>query len=190
MAKDYSRRELFSLFRRRPDPAPAPAPPEAAAPTPDPLRPPGAVFDALLVDKCSRCGKCVDACPREAIFPLDASFGRAAGTPAIIARQAPCVVCEGLQCTAVCPTHVLAKVAVFDVQMGTAVVAPPRCLTFQGEPCSTCVEACPVPGALTADAGGHPMVDELRCIGCGVCEHVCPTAVASIVVAPARPIAR
>lgn len=176
-----SRRELFTFWRRRKEKEPAPPP--------DPLRPPGAVFDELLVDTCARCGKCVAACPRDAIRPLDASWGRARGTPAIVPREAPCVVCEGLACTWVCPSGALRRIAVFDVQMGTAELQPGRCLAFLGTPCSACVQACPVPGALAA-VDGRPVVDPARCIGCGVCEHVCPTEPAAVTVAPARPIAR
>ena len=152
----------------------------------DPLRPPGAIFETLLVDTCARCGKCVEACPREAIFSLDESYGRAAGTPAIRPRNAPCVVCDGLQCTQVCPSGALQKVAVFDVQMGTAIVLD-TCVTYAGEECSQCVASCPVPGALGV-TDGHPDVDAARCIGCGLCEHVCPTQAASIIVEPARVI--
>jgi ferredoxin-type protein NapG len=134
-----------------------------------------------LIDTCQRCGKCVEACPRDAIFSLDESFGPAAGTPVIVARQAPCVVCEGLQCTQVCPSGALRKIAVFDVSMGTAVVEPERCVTWADEECAMCVTQCPVPGAI-AQVEGHPVVDAARCIGCGVCEHVCPTERASITV--------
>jgi MauM/NapG family ferredoxin protein len=171
------RRDLFTFWRR-----------EAARATPTLLRPPGAVEEALFLDACQRCGRCVAVCPRQAIAPLDASAGAAAGTPVIRARQAPCVVCEGLQCTQVCPSGALTRVAVFDVQMGTAVVERGRCLTFRGDACRACVDACPVPGALV-EQGGHPVVQEARCIGCGVCENVCPTPEASIVVGSARRIA-
>ena len=190
MKKDekLSRRELFSFWRRepgvpepKPEPEPEPEPatrarnPQSAPRLLDPLRPPGAVFDDLLVDTCTRCGLCVDACPRHAIFPLDATFGRAAGTPAIRPREAPCVMCEGLQCTRVCPSKSLARVAPFDVQMGTATVLTDSCVTFHGQPCAVCVTACPVPAALVTDPDGHPVVDALRCTGCGVCENLCPT---------------
>jgi MauM/NapG family ferredoxin protein len=186
-----SRRDLFTFWRREApaEPAPAPAPPPAL-PAYDPLRPPGAIAEDLFVDRCTRCGKCVAVCPRQAITPLDPSFGRATGTPGITARHAPCVVCEGLQCTQVCPSGALLRVAVFDVQMGTAILDEERCVTFHGESCRACVDACPVPGALVADEDGHPRVEPARCIGCGVCENVCPTETASIVVEPARELVR
>lgn len=182
------RRDLFTVFRKGSDDGSPEAPTSGAAPSPlsvrDPLRPPGALFETLFLDTCERCGRCVAVCPREAIAPLDASWGEAAGTPAIVPRDAPCVVCEGLQCTRACPTGALAKVAPFDVAMGTAVLLA-SCVTLEGHECGDCVVACPIPGAI-AERGGRPVVDVARCTGCGVCEHVCPTEPPSIVVEPAR----
>jgi MauM/NapG family ferredoxin protein len=187
---DVTRRELFSFWRRgKPEPEREREPDPAPEPVRDPLRPPGAVFETIFVGKCQRSGECIEACPRQAIFALDEAWGRSAGTPAIVARSAPCVVCEGLQCTKACPSGALVKLGVMDVQMGTAVVYD-SCVTYAGETCAACVTSCPVPGAIAVGPKSHPVVDAGRCIGCGVCEHVCPTAPASIVITPARDIAR
>lgn len=62
--------------------------------------------------------------------------------------------------------------------------APPRlgatvrvrtgfCLAWQGSFCSTCVERCPIPGAIVMEAG-RPRVVAERCDGCGTCVRVCP----------------
>ena len=177
MGDGIRRRDLFTFWRR----------PEAAV-EPTLLRPPGAIAEDLFVDACQRCGRCVAVCPRQAIAPLHATAGQAAGTPVIRARQAPCVVCEGLKCTEVCPSGALTRVAVLDVRMGIAQVDRSRCLTFRGQACRACVDACPVPGALV-ERHGHPAVEAARCIGCGVCEHVCPTPEASIVVRSPRAVA-
>jgi ferredoxin len=47
------------------------------------------------------------------------------------------------------------------------------CLAWQGSFCSTCVERCPIPGAIVMEAGRPRVVDE-RCDGCGTCVRVCP----------------
>ncbi len=114
-----------------------------------PLRPPGNMHEYILRDACTRCGKCVEVCPADAIAPLDASWGDAAGTPAIDARKSPCVVCEGFKCTHVCPSGSLQPIFnVHQIHMGTASVDMSRCLTYKGEECAACVTVCPVPGAI------------------------------------------
>ena len=187
MTRGVSRRDLFTFWRKPPavDPPAAPAP--AAPPRPSALlRPPGALPEALFLGTCTRSGHCALACPRQAIFLLDPSFGRAAGTPMIRARAAPCVVCEGLECTRACPSGALARIGVAELRMGTAAVDAAGCVTWRGQSCRACVDACPIPGAIALHDGAHPVVDAARCTGCGVCEHVCPTEQASIAVTPAR----
>ncbi|MDX9814276.1 MAG: 4Fe-4S dicluster domain-containing protein [Sulfurimonadaceae bacterium] len=61
---------------------------------------------------------------------------------------------------------------------------------FEGKECTLCADMCPLPNPLSAiemvdDEGGgkRPMIYN-GCIGCGVCQEVCPTATPSIVVIP------
>src|SRR5207302_4485933 len=110
--------------------------PPAAPRRPPPLRPPGLMHELILVNTCTHCGNCVAACPAEAIFPLSAEWGAAEGTPAIDARKQPCVLCDGLKCTQVCPSGALQPTFNNkDVKMGDAVLDVARCVTYQGEAC-------------------------------------------------------
>jgi ferredoxin len=63
-------------------------------------------------------------------------------------------------------------------------VRPQLCLAWQGSFCSTCVERCPVEGAIALDAG-RPRVVAERCNGCGVCVRVCPAPVNAFELRPA-----
>lgn len=58
---------------------------------------------------------------------------------------------------------------------------------YNVELCDLCVRACPIKGAITLeslpDGQKTPVVHE-ACVGCGVCEMVCPTAPAAIVIDP------
>ena len=62
--------------------------------------------------------------------------------------------------------------------------------TFEGKPCSLCVDMCPMPDPLSAIAMVRTNVGIMRpevydgCIGCGVCQEVCPTPIPSIVIKP------
>ena len=62
--------------------------------------------------------------------------------------------------------------------------------SFEGEQCTLCADMCPIPSPLSAiamvsDIGGgkRPEIYD-GCIGCGVCQEVCPTSKPSIVVKP------
>jgi len=62
--------------------------------------------------------------------------------------------------------------------------------TFEGEQCTLCADMCPIPNPLSAismvrdkNGGRRPEIYD-GCIGCGVCEEVCPTLKPSIVVKP------
>jgi len=187
--KGVSRRDLLTFWRRPLETAvkaaKPPPPLEAPKMRPPPLRPPGMLHELLLVKHCLRCGKCVEECPADAIFPLGADWGAAAGTPAIDARKQPCVLCTGLRCTHVCPSGALLPTfANGDVAMGKAKVDPARCLTYRGQACTACKDHCPVEGALAFDEGGRLRVVEEKCVGCGLCEHHCPTEPTSIRVQP------
>jgi len=194
--KGVSRRELLTFWRRPLDEAvkgmnkavQSATTSSVATPTlakQAPLRPPGMMHELMLRNTCMRCGKCIEICPAEAISPLGPEWGRLAETPAIDARKQPCVLCEGLQCTHVCPSGALIPVYTpGDVVMGTAVVDESRCLPYGGLACDQCLKACPIPGALVADAQGRPSVVEDLCVGCGLCEQHCPTEPTSIRVRP------
>jgi ferredoxin-type protein NapG len=144
--------------------------PEKPAPAmrTDWLRPPGGVAEALFLERCTKCSDCVKACPHEAIvFHPD-------GTPAIFPDEAPCHLCEDIPCIAACATDALMPVlGPQDVKMGMAVVNHRLCTAGQG--CHACVSKCPT-DALSMDFDTQRLVVTAeRCVGCGMCEHVCRT---------------
>jgi ferredoxin-type protein NapG len=61
---------------------------------------------------------------------------------------------------------------------------------FEGKACTLCADMCPIPNPLSAismvrdkNGGSRPEIYD-GCIGCGVCEEVCPTMKPSIVIKP------
>jgi ferredoxin len=66
----------------------------------------------------------------------------------------------------------------------TVRVRTPFCLAWQGSFCTTCVERCPVEGAILVEAG-RPRVVAERCDGCGTCVRVCPAPINAFELRPA-----
>ncbi|SHO81503.1 Ferredoxin-type protein NapG (periplasmic nitrate reductase) [hydrothermal vent metagenome] len=62
--------------------------------------------------------------------------------------------------------------------------------SFEGKACTLCADMCPMPNPLSAIAMVTTSVGIIKpeiydgCIGCGVCQEVCPTTTPSIIVKP------
>lgn len=151
-----------------------------------PLRPPGALDEDDFLSRCLRCQRCGDACPNNAILPLDDTFGCAGRlTPYIKPRRQACMLCNGvegehLKCTEACPSGALQLVGNDSedirqkVNMGVAEIDSALCYSYNNWSCGACYRACPFPGvAMTLGMWERPTVVADACVGCGGCERVC-----------------
>lgn len=147
------------------------------------LRPPGALAEAEFLARCSRCGRCIKACPGKCLKAAPLSMGAAAFlTPMIVPREARCELTQ--DCQKVCPTGAIAHLPVEKTVIGLAEVDRTRCLGWtEGKLCLLCKEQCPR-HAITSDALHRPSVSSELCVGCGACENGCPVEEAAIVVRP------
>jgi len=173
------------------------------------LRPPGALDEFEFLTKCTRCDKCVRACPENAVLKAPPTAGLALKTPYIDPRSIPCFLCTTLPCVAECEDQALVwpQLTQADgtvlggpkaVRMGTARVKSRLCVTWESldhesRACRICVDRCPYPEEaiwLTEpEAGepfGHPVVSAEVCTGCGICVFSCPAEPAAIIVEPRR----
>jgi len=134
------------------------------------LRPPGAVEEALFLERCTRCGDCLPACPYGSIKKDPAN-----GYPIIFANESPCQLCEDFPCVAACETEALVPLGErAEVRMGLAVVNPATCTADQG--CRFCISRCPCEAIMVVGYDdAYPTVDQEKCVGCGICEQVCGT---------------
>lgn len=182
----HSRRELLTFWRdllrdvgRRAVADPALDPDVA-------LRPPGALTpDEAFVEACTACNACVEACPPQALILTEVSDGVL--LPVINPSLRPCVLCTELPCVAACPDGALVDPGGPErVRLGTARVNPRRCVTFQGQQCRLCYQACPYPDQAIMLIGERPLVSTSACTGCGLCELACPESPKAVTVIPER----
>ncbi len=149
-----------------------------------PLRPPGAQGEMNFFASCIRCGKCAQVCPYRSIIVASLLDGLSMmGMPYIRAREIPCYLC--MKCPPVCPSGALDRKLAHmqDVRMGTAIIDKKTCLPWQGTLCRSCYENCPIFNeAIIMDDQLRPVVDQNKCVGCGICENVCPVDPAAIIV--------
>ena len=158
----------------------------SAAPSPLPLlRPPGAGAPEHFAARCVRCGRCLEACPYQAIHAAPLNAGREASTPFVNARSQACRLCVEFPCAAVCPTGALEVPAERrGAGMGVAVINEDTCLSFQGMRCEVCYRVCPlIDKAIAIDyrlregdaihSVFAPVIDEKQCVGCGLCVERC-----------------
>jgi ferredoxin-type protein NapG len=134
------------------------------------LRPPGAVEEELFLQRCTRCGDCLPACPFGSIQKEPAT-----GYPIIVAKETPCYLCPEFPCISACSTTALLPIEdPTKVRMGLAVVSRDDCLADQG--CRSCVARCPVEALSVVDCSEpYPVVEQEKCVGCGICEETCST---------------
>lgn len=140
------------------------------------LRPPGAIEETEFLVKCTRCDECIKVCPAKAIKRSQGLFDAAVGTPIIIPKENPCVLCNGLLCIATCKEGALMPVeGVSKAKIGVARIAQSQCMAWEGQDCQLCFIKCPLQGDAIYLDDGKPVINAEKCVGCGVCEYVCNT---------------
>ncbi len=167
------------------------------------LRPPGALLEKDFLSTCIHCGMCVKACPFDVVQLATISDAAPIGTPYFTPRENACRLCPDIPCATSCPTDALdlnlltknSSLSINNAKMGLATVNTQSCLAHLGLQCTICIRACPLADVAIVlhnerneRTGMHafltPRVNPKECTGCGLCEHACPTNIASIKVLP------
>ncbi len=200
MSESIGRRDLFRIGGKKvAESASHLATAEVANRAPGWIRPPFALDELDFLLRCTRCDKCLEACPHDVLFALPARTGHhAAGTPAMNLLQKGCHMCAGWPCAAACESEAL-KLPEAGVdrppdppKFAVAKIDQTACLPYSGPECGACAGSCPVPGALNWEGGVRPVIDRERCTGCALCREACiadPKAIRISALDPAGKIA-
>lgn len=129
----------------------------------------------------------MEACPHDVILPLGPAYGPAEGTPALLPRDGPCRLCDGLPCAAACTSGALEVVPPSEIRMGTARLNTDLCWAAKGQRCDYCVAECPLGREALDMAGGRPEVNAETCTGCGMCAFICTSTPGALEIEPRRP---
>lgn len=150
------------------------------------LRPPFVEDETQFLLACTRCDKCIEACPHEVLFRLPARYGtQVADTPALDLRNGGCHLCADWPCVAACESEALRlpEGPAPAPKLARVAVDTESCLAYLGPECGACAHVCPIPGALIWEAGLRPLIDPDRCTGCALCREACIVEPKAITVA-------
>ena len=154
------------------------------------IRPPGSRAERDFLERCVKCGLCMQTCPTGGLQPTWSEAGlEGLWSPMLVPAIGWCEF-ECHACGQVCPTEAIVPLTLEEkktAKIGMAVFDTTRCLPYAYDrECIVCEEHCPVPDKaitfqlreVTTREGKMknlkvPRVDPERCIGCGICETKC-----------------
>ncbi|MBQ5394462.1 MAG: 4Fe-4S binding protein [Alistipes sp.] len=141
------------------------------------IAPPGAMSLKNLNAHCTGCQLCVSACKQQVLRPSNGVMTLM--QPEASYERGYCRV-ECTACSEVCPTGAIRPITRAEkssIQIGRAVWIKQNCLAAEGVKCDNCARHCPTEAIRMVEHEGRrvPAIDTERCIGCGACEHLCPS---------------
>jgi polyferredoxin/formate hydrogenlyase subunit 6/NADH:ubiquinone oxidoreductase subunit I len=144
------------------------------------IRPPGSVAEDEFVNRCVRCSECMKVCPTGGLQPALTEAGiEGLWTPVLVPRIGECSQQCNL-CSQVCSTDAIQSFDLpekYHLYIGRAVIDRSQCIAWNSDKqCLVCDEACSY-HALSwkmVDGVKRPFINEHKCVGCGICENVCP----------------
>ncbi|MDR2765768.1 MAG: 4Fe-4S binding protein [Tannerella sp.] len=164
-----------------------------------PVIPPGSLGARNMARHCTGCSLCVTVCPSKILRPAGGLMTLL--QPELSFEHGYCRP-ECVKCGEVCPTGAIQPLTTADksaTKVGRSVFIKERCVNnTDKQPCDNCARHCPTQAITMApnpDApqeaqrppgGGFffgpppkplmiPVIDDEKCIGCGACEHLCPS---------------
>ena len=149
----------------------------------NPIVPPGALSLKNFQQRCTGCQLCVSKCPNNVLRPSSDLLHLM--QPEMSFEKGACRV-ECSMCSDVCPTGAIRKINPEEkttIKIGTAHWVEENCIVSKdGKDCGNCARHCPAFAIFMVPLNPEdenslkiPSVNEKHCIGCGMCEYVCPS---------------
>ena len=138
------------------------------------MRPPWALAELAFIDRCTRCGDCLTACPQKILVAGDGGF------PTVDFARGECTFCG--DCAVACQPLALFRREGLPGWPYKAAISP-ACLPNKGVECRICGDFCDVRAIrFPPRLGGSPLpeVDLEPCTGCGACVAPCPVAAITV----------
>ena len=151
------------------------------------MRPPGVtdnLGETAFLDRCVRCGACMQACPNDLLTPDCGTAGLNGVFAPKFTLQANHCPTNCTACADVCPTGAIPAMATrANARPGTAKINQAACISYtENASCGVCYHKCPleekaIHRTIKTLANGVtvklPSVVTDRCIGCGICVEAC-----------------
>jgi len=142
------------------------------------LRPPWALPESGFVDRCTRCGDCLTACPQRIL-----EKGRG-GFPQVNFTWGECTFCgDCLRACAAGAFAVTPQQTASHAPWSARAAIDSGCLAMRGVECRSCGDQCTaavIRFRLVVGGSAMPELDAVACTGCGACFAVCPVQAINI----------
>ncbi len=147
-----------------------------------PVSPPGSEGVDHFSRLCTACHLCVSACPSQVLAPSLFDYGIAGLFQPKMNYNASYCNYDCTICSQVCPSGAILPVDAGTkkrIQIGKVNFFRDDCVVVtKKKACAACSEHCPTKAVHTVPYEGKLLIPEVNneiCVGCGACEHACPT---------------
>jgi ferredoxin len=161
-----------------------------------PISPPGSGGTGRFTSRCTACHLCVSACPTQVLSPAWLDYGPGGIFQPRMDYAASTCNYDCAVCGQVCPSGAILPLSVEAkklVQIGKARFVKDDCIVITKKTeCGACSEHCPTKAVHMVKSEGLflPEVNEDLCIGCGSCEHPCPSTPNKAIYVESNPVHR
>lgn len=160
-----------------------------------PVTPPGSRSVAHFTSFCTACHLCVTSCPTQVLYPSFLEYGITGIFQPRMNYSASYCNYDCTVCGTVCPSGAilpLTAAAKKEIQIGKSVFVKNDCVVVaKKKDCAACSEHCPTKAVRTVPYEGKLKIPELNndiCVGCGACEHACPTTPRKAIYVTGNPV--